>query len=376
MNKTGTDISFAYNADGNRISKTVDGTTYNYTYLGGQLVEMTWDNNKMHFNYNSIGPMSVIYNGTEYFYLMNAQGDITGIIDATGNQVVSYIYDPWGAPVSTKGTLASTLGTANPLRYRAYIYDTETKLYYLNSRYYNPVWGRFINADGYASTGQGITGYNMFSYCNDNPISLCDSDGTVPLRNTMTMMTDGGGLIPAYKKVDRTITNLLTDSNIYGTIVNGLDMVREGMSYSCVKGVSNAVRPANIGAGIFAKQCEAELQLIKSTSEKMRGALSKLAYGAVAIDVGIGGYNNIQANAPVKKIVTDAAVDTAFTAGTIWVSARIGAIIGTAIGGPVGSLIGIGFGWAVGTIIYYATDMRRYNGKTARRWVKDYANAW
>lgn len=217
----------------------------------------------------------------------------------------------------------------------------------------------------------------MFSYCNDNPISLCDSDGTVPLRNTMTMMTDGGGLIPTYKKVDRTITNLLTDSNIYGTIVNGLDMVREGMSYSCVKGVSTAVRPANIGAGIFAKQCEAELQLIKSTSEKMRGALSKLAYGAVAIDVGIGVYDNIQANAPVKKIVTDAAVDTAFTAGTVWVSVKIGGFFGTAIGGPVGTLIGMAIGAAVGLGISYLTDTKRLiHGKTARRWAKDYANAW
>ena len=193
MNKTGTDISFAYNADGNRISKTVDGTTYNYTYLGGQLVEMTWDNNKMHFNYNSIGPMSVIYNGTEYFYLMNAQGDITGIIDATGNQVVSYIYDPWGAPVSTKGTLASTLGTANPLRYRAYIYDTETKLYYLNSRYYNPVWGRFINTDGYISTNAFTSNEtNGFVYCKNNPTNYFDVLGDYPLRNKNVLMTDTG----------------------------------------------------------------------------------------------------------------------------------------------------------------------------------------
>ena len=310
--------------------------------------------------------------GSTYYYVTNLQGDVVALLDASGNAVASYAYDPYGKVLSAEGTMAET----NPLRYRGYYYDTGSGLYYLQSRYYDPAICRFINADGYASTGQGITGYNMFSYYNDNPISLCDSEGTVPLRNTMTMMTDGGGLIPAYKKVDRTITNLLTDSNIYGTIVNGLDMVREGMSYSCVKGVSNAVRPANIGAGIFAKQCEAELQLIKSTSEKMRGALSKLAYGAVAIDVGIGIYDNIQANAPVKKIVTDAAVDTAFTAGTVWVSAKIGAAVGTAIGGPVGTLIGIGFGWAVGTAIYAVTDMWRYKGKTARRWAKDYANAW
>ena len=313
--------------------------------------------------------------GATYYYVTNLQGDVVALLDASGSTVASYAYDPYGKVLSAEGTMAET----NPLRYRGYYYDAETGLYYLMSRYYDPATCRFVNADGYASTGQGITGYNMFSYCNDNPISLCDSDGTVPLRNTMTMMTDGGGLIPTYKKVDRTITNLLTDSNIYGTIVNGLDMFREGMSYSCVKGVSTAVRPANIGAGIFAKQCEAELQLIKSTSEKMRGALSKLAYGAVAIDVGIGIYDNIQANAPVKKIVTDAAVDTAFTAGTVWISAAATAKVTGMLGsvfGPAGTLIGMAIGIAIGYGIYYVTDMKRFNGKTLRRGAKDYANAW
>ena len=71
-------------------------------------------------------------------------------------RVVTYTYDAWGNPLTTSGSLAATLGEQNPLRYRGYVYDTETGLYYLQSRYYNPGWGRFINADGYASTGQGI----------------------------------------------------------------------------------------------------------------------------------------------------------------------------------------------------------------------------
>ena len=78
--------------------------------------------------------------------------------------------------------MASTLGAVNPLRYRGYVYDSETGLYYLSSRYYNPVWGRFINADGYASTGQGFTGDNRFAYCNDNPVIYKDSEGTEPER--------------------------------------------------------------------------------------------------------------------------------------------------------------------------------------------------
>lgn len=146
---------------------------------------MTWGSNKMHFTYDSNGPMSVLYNGTEYFYLKNAQGDITGMVDTSGSQVVSYSYNAWGDPVSTEGSMKDTLGAVNPFRYRSYVYDAETDLYYLNSRYYNPTWGRFLNVDAYASTGQGITGNNMFAYCNDNPVNHVDEDGTFALSSIL-----------------------------------------------------------------------------------------------------------------------------------------------------------------------------------------------
>ena len=126
MSASGSSITYGYNADGKRISKAVNGTTYNYAYLGDQLTEMTWGSNKLHFTYDSLGPASVTYNGVKYFYLKNAQGDVTGLVNASGTQVVSYTYDPWGAPLSTGGTMAATLGAANPLRYRGYVYDSET----------------------------------------------------------------------------------------------------------------------------------------------------------------------------------------------------------------------------------------------------------
>ena len=181
MSKSGSSITYGYNANGKRISKTVNGTTYNYSYLGDQLTEMTWVSNKLHFTYDSTGPASVTYNGNRYFYLKNAQGDVTGLVNASGTQVVSYTYDPWGAPMSTDGTMASTLGAANPLRYRGYVYDTETGLYYLTSRYYNPVWGRFINADTAdvlgASPDKANWDKNLFAYCDNDPVSRKDDGG-------------------------------------------------------------------------------------------------------------------------------------------------------------------------------------------------------
>ncbi|QAA33761.1 RHS repeat-associated core domain-containing protein [Clostridium manihotivorum] len=119
-------------------------------------------------------------NGSEYYYIRNAQGDIIGLIDNTGTQVVSYTYDTWGKIISTTGILGSTVGAKNPYRYRGYRYDTETGLYYLQSRYYNPDWGRVINADDtdqLNNTNEDLLDYSMFAYCNNNPVNKIDSDG-------------------------------------------------------------------------------------------------------------------------------------------------------------------------------------------------------
>lgn len=89
-------------------------------------------------------------------------------IDNAGNLVVRYTYDTWGKLLSIAGSLASTVGEKNPYRYRGYRYGTETGLYYLNSHYYNPDWGRFINADSQLNPSLGLLGINMFAYCGNN----------------------------------------------------------------------------------------------------------------------------------------------------------------------------------------------------------------
>ena len=83
----------------------------------------------------------------KYAYIQDLQGDIVGIVDGNGTEVVKYTYDAWGKLLSTTGSLAATLGTIQPFRYRGYVYDVETGLYYLRSRYYNPNWQRFVNED-------------------------------------------------------------------------------------------------------------------------------------------------------------------------------------------------------------------------------------
>ena len=122
---------------------------------------------------------------TYYYYTFNVQGDIVGIIDSTGTQVVSYEYGIWGDNTVITGTLADTIGNKNPLRYRSYYFDAETGFYYLQSRYYDPEVYRFINADGYISTGQDINCYNMFAYCGNDPVNKCDPNGRFFLTATI-----------------------------------------------------------------------------------------------------------------------------------------------------------------------------------------------
>ena len=122
----------------------------------------------------------VLYNGATYRYVYSLQGDILGLQNGTGAFVVEYRYDAWGRQTSKTGSLAASLGALNPFRYRGYVYDEETGLYYLRSRYYNPDWGRFISSDSILGRVGGLLQHNLFAYCWNSPINLVDQDGSWP----------------------------------------------------------------------------------------------------------------------------------------------------------------------------------------------------
>jgi len=178
------DGSYTYNAgytyddSGIRTSKTVNGVTTNYFLDGSTIMAQKTGSNVMWFMYDSDGTrVGFTYNGAVYHYTTNAQGDVTGITDANDTLVVEYSYDAWGKLLSTTGSMAVTIGVQNPFLYRGYYYDSETGLYYLNSRYYDPQTGRFLNADGQIDPSAGIIGTNLFVYCANNPILYKDPNG-------------------------------------------------------------------------------------------------------------------------------------------------------------------------------------------------------
>ena len=192
--QTRSQISYGYDADGIRSWKAVDGEIHTYLTQGGKVMRETVDSTVMDFAYDESGkPFALNYstNGgssfTTYYYVLNLQGDVVKLVTASGTEAASYAYDAWGNLLSATGGMAYT----NPLRYRGYYYDAETRFYYLQSRYYDPVYYRFINADNYASTGQGFIGTNMFAYCNNRSINGYDPDGRSAL-NTNLMFPDCG----------------------------------------------------------------------------------------------------------------------------------------------------------------------------------------
>ena len=175
-------LSYKYDSNGMRTQKTDNsGTTYYYYDSNKNLIGLTKGNDTLLFYYDSDGSAtSFKYNGTMYYYIKNLQGDVVKIINQAGTEVAGYVYDAWGNIKSTTGN--SILKDLNPFRYRSYVYDEESSLYYLQSRYYDSFTGRFLNADIYCDTQSGSPlSTNMFAYCENNVINLFDNYGNMAM---------------------------------------------------------------------------------------------------------------------------------------------------------------------------------------------------
>ncbi len=167
INYAGT--AFTYDGKGRRKSK--GDITFTYD-CEGNLIKQS---NGLEFFYDSQGVAGFVYNGKTYFYRKDAQGNVIAIKDSVGDSIVKYYYDAWGDYVIDGN---STIGVLNPFRYRSYYYDTETGLYYLQTRYYDPYNCRFLNMDSidYADPSS-IGGLNLYAYCNNDPVNNVDPTG-------------------------------------------------------------------------------------------------------------------------------------------------------------------------------------------------------
>ena len=174
----GTKVTYRYNANGMRTQKKVGSKVTDYYYdSNNNLIAEKTNNATLFFYYDTENsPVALSYNGKMFYYVKNLQGDIVKILDEDGQEKASYVYNAWGNILSQS---EDELSSINPLRYRGYVYDEDTTLYYLQTRYYDPTTGRFINADDTAFIGSSGTaiGDNIYAYCENDPVNNVDYTG-------------------------------------------------------------------------------------------------------------------------------------------------------------------------------------------------------
>ena len=208
LTKGSNNVSYTYDMNGIRTSKTTGGVTYNYITQNGQVVRQSWKQHVLDIIYdNNNQPFACLYSSdygatfTTFYYILNQQGDVTKITDASGNIVGTYIYDAWGTLIGGAhiGT-GINIRSINPIRYRGYYYDTESGFYYLQSRYYDPAVGRFISPEPNLDTGTfdsnaGLLSLAAYTYCANNPVNAYDHSGEFVITTTIVLCAAVGALI-------------------------------------------------------------------------------------------------------------------------------------------------------------------------------------
>ena len=195
LERFGDKACYTYNSAGIRTEKCIKNKATKYVVSGSTILSETTNNIATIYYHSADGIIGFNRAGTDYFYRKNLQGDIITIVNASGTVVAKYHYDAWGnhKVYNSAGTViydsqnptstyANEIGHINPFRYRSYYFDNETGLYYLQSRYYDPQVGRFINADSidYLEP-ENIQSLNLYSYCQNNPVMYYDPNGHVIL---------------------------------------------------------------------------------------------------------------------------------------------------------------------------------------------------
>ena len=171
---------YTYNANGIRTSKTVNGVMHHYTLDGAKILKEAWGSNTIILMYdNEDCVCGIIYNDVPYYFFKNLQGDVVAIVDKDAQTVAKYSYDAWGMCTIAQDSSDCNIASVNPFRYRGYYYDSEIGLYYLQTRYYDPSVGRFVNGDNpvLESAAGIIRECNIYMYCNNCPIMGSDSYG-------------------------------------------------------------------------------------------------------------------------------------------------------------------------------------------------------
>ena len=273
--------TFAYDGAGRRVSK--GNITFTYD-SDGRLIKQS---DGLEFIYDHSGITGVKYNGNIYFYRKDAQGNIISLLDNNGNVVVEYKYDAWGnhgAEVADEEYVA--LAENNPFRYRSYYFDSETDLYFLQTRYYDPEVGRFISRDSieYADP-ETICGLNLYAYCGNNPVMNVDPDGTFLLSFLLAGLAGAvvGGVING-------VTSAAKGDSFWGGFLSGA-LVGGALGGALILGGATmlAVAGKAVVGFVVASTVSAKLALLAGTAVTTFAVTAGVGMGAYAINESMNG---------------------------------------------------------------------------------------
>ena len=307
-------VTFTYDSEGIRTSKSDGTNTTKYLLNGTQILAQTTNGKTLCFFYDQQGNRVGMADGKNnfYYYIYNVQGDVIALADAsTGKLAVTYTYDAWGKLVKLEDSTANSVGTQNPFRYRGYYYDTETSLYYLQSRYYDPEVGRFINADAFTSTDiSGALSTNMFAYCENNPVAREDPSGE------LSDIIIGGLIGMASNMISSAVAgndfNAVLASGVVGfatgAIQNSKAKIVVNAIISAYNGVKTGIKCKSVGAGIgtFAISFGASFVSGDMLSNSLEDSLSKAAINVFDATFGLGANlcaTNVTAHTERQSVV-------------------------------------------------------------------------
>lgn len=253
------------------------------------------------------------------YYLYDGLQNIAALCNNKGETVAHYTYDAWGKilseyTVAADGLLVRWMDNAaagiNPFRYKGYFYDEESGLYYLNSRYYDPVTGRFLNADSYINPTGDILGYNMYAYCGNNPIMGYDPMGewnwgniikavaiviTVTVVVAATIATAGSFAIAAGAVSATAVTAATTGAIVGGLVAGSAEIVSQ-----CVVNGTDDFDYGDIAIESLTGSLHGAIDGISSTATSMGKSL--MLQSAL---LGIDGYNGFFTDNVLAQRVLD-----------------------------------------------------------------------
>ncbi|HWR60163.1 MAG TPA: RHS repeat-associated core domain-containing protein, partial [Clostridia bacterium] len=165
-------LTYRYNGEGYRVEKAVNNQVTRYLYEADKVIlELDGQGNETARNVYGSNLLMREAENEQYYYMYNGHGDVTALLGTSGEVAATYYYDAFGNITEETGEID------NPIRYAGYQYDEETRIYYLNARYYDPKIARFLTEDSYRGSAADPLSLNLYTYCHNEPVMYTDSTG-------------------------------------------------------------------------------------------------------------------------------------------------------------------------------------------------------